>query len=179
MTMIVVTTVCVCSQLNSSVFTTPSQREAMEKTGADSEVENVRVNLDSLLLDTSKTPQSVRTPGSKRSVPRLSGGVVGFCSKVHRVLLGPFRSLEIDFSIKGLSSPLIQPIRPVSVCLSGGPFHCCEFLQKSICEQQYFCEQAVLFLLLEADDTPAMLQSKETIPFLVVNHVWPQLSLEG
>ena len=32
--------------------------------------------------------------------------------KVPRVLLGPFKSLEIDFSIKGLLSPLIQPMGP-------------------------------------------------------------------
>ena len=42
--------------------------------------------------------------------------------KVHRVLLGPFKSWEIDFSIKGLLSALIQPMGPF--CLSGGPFHC-------------------------------------------------------
>ena len=37
-----------------------------------------------------------------------------------------FKSLEIDFSIKVLLSPLVQPMDPF--CLSGGPFHCCEFL---------------------------------------------------
>ena len=62
---------------------------------------------------------------------------------------GPFKSLEIDFSIKGLLSPLIQPMGPF--CLSGGPFHCRVPL-KSICEhhfkvrangQLYFCHGAV------------------------------------
>ena len=46
--------------------------------------------------------------------------------KVPKVLLGPFKSLEIDFWIKGLLNPFIQPMGPF--CLSGGPFHCCEFL---------------------------------------------------
>ena len=32
--------------------------------------------------------------------------------------------------------------------------------------------------LLEAGDTPAMLQSRETIPFLVVNYVCPQSSVD-
>ena len=67
---------CVCSCLDSSVFTTPSQRQVLEKTGADDGLEKVQANLDSLLLDTCKTPsaRSARTPGSKRSVPCLSGG---------------------------------------------------------------------------------------------------------
>ena len=67
---------------------------------------------------------------------RCSRGVV---FKVPRVLSGPFKtleivffnkrpfkSLEIEFSIKGLLSPLVQPMGPL--CFSGGPFHCCEFL---------------------------------------------------
>ena len=41
---------------------------------------------------------------------------VCLCVKVSRVPLGPFKSLEIDFSIKGLLSPLIQPMGPF--CLS-------------------------------------------------------------
>ena len=65
---------------------------------------------------------------------------------------GPFKSLEIDFSIQGLISPLIQPMS--SFCLSGGPFHCCEFLyspivnniSKSERRATIFCERAVVFL---------------------------------
>ncbi|KAK7466706.1 hypothetical protein BaRGS_00037193 [Batillaria attramentaria] len=53
------------SKLDSSMFTTPSHREAMEK----SDMENVKANLDSLLLDTTKTPSSrTRTPGTKRAL---------------------------------------------------------------------------------------------------------------
>ena len=67
---------CVCSCLDSSVFTTPSQRQVLEKNSVDDGLEKVQANLDSLLLDTCKTPsaRSARTPGSKRSVPCLSGG---------------------------------------------------------------------------------------------------------
>ena len=32
--------------------------------------------------------------------------------KVPRVVLGPFKSLEIEFAIKGLLSPLVQPMGP-------------------------------------------------------------------
>ena len=39
---------------------------------------------------------------------------------------GPFKSLEIDFSIKGLLNPLTQPMGPF--CLSGSSFHSFEFL---------------------------------------------------
>ncbi|KAL8613334.1 hypothetical protein ACOMHN_052573 [Nucella lapillus] len=56
------------SQLDSSVFTTPSQREALERPAMESDLENVRSNLDSLLLDTSRTPKTARTPGSKRAL---------------------------------------------------------------------------------------------------------------
>ena len=72
--------------------------------------------------------------------------------KVPGVFLGPIKSLEIDFSIKGLSSPLIQPMGPF--CLSGDPFHCCEFFQSpfvsniSMSKRQatVFWERAVVFL---------------------------------
>ncbi|XP_076461529.1 condensin complex subunit 3-like isoform X2 [Babylonia areolata] len=56
------------SQLDSSVFTTPSQQEAMARSTVDGDVENVRTNLDSLLLDTSKTPRSSRSSGVKRAL---------------------------------------------------------------------------------------------------------------
>ena len=49
---------------------------------------------------------------------------------------GRFKSLEIDFSIKGLLNLLIQPMG--RVCLSGGPLRCCEVcLLKSIREQHF------------------------------------------
>ncbi|KAK7111031.1 condensin complex subunit 3-like [Littorina saxatilis] len=57
------------SQLDNSVWSTPSQQEALDRTMPDN-LENVRSNLDSLLLDSSKTAGSMtpRTPGSKRAL---------------------------------------------------------------------------------------------------------------
>ena len=48
----------------------------------------------------------------------LVGQVGGAVIEVPRALLGPCKSLEMDFSI--------QPMGPFY--LSGGPFHCCDFL---------------------------------------------------
>ena len=51
---------------------------------------------------------------------------------------------------------------------------------KSILRTDRFFFAAVLRItmwLLDADDASAMLQSRETIPFLVANHMWPQLSV--
>lgn len=51
----------------SDLFSTPSQREALDRTAGATELANVRANLDSLLLETSKnaTPKSTR---SKRAL---------------------------------------------------------------------------------------------------------------
>ena len=62
--------------------------------------------------------------GKRDCTWKVSCAGFGSC-KVPRVLWGPFKSLElcwpdwqVDVSIKGLLSPLIQPM---------DPFHCCEF----------------------------------------------------
>ena len=76
-----------------------------------------------------------------------------------------FKSLEIDFTIKGLLvlSPLIQPTGPF--CLSGGPFHC-EFLQnpfvsniaKSERWATVFCECAELYFCRSATNRDWLLE---------------------
>ena len=56
------------------------------------------------------------------------------------VLLYCVKSLEIDFSIKGLLSPLIQPFLFVR-----GSFPLLSVLLKSFCEQQYFANGQLYF----------------------------------
>ncbi|XP_025095867.1 condensin complex subunit 3-like isoform X2 [Pomacea canaliculata] len=55
------------SELNRSVFTTPAHRQAMENN--EEEFENLRCNLETMLLDGVKTPNNrARTPGNKRAL---------------------------------------------------------------------------------------------------------------
>ena len=51
-------------------------------------------------------------------------------------------------------------------------------LTKSLGVVYFAAVLRITMWLLEADDTPAMLQSRETIPFLVVN-VYPQSSVDA
>ena len=105
---------------------------------------------------------------------------------------GPFKSLEIDFSIKGLfrsfdsahgsflfirrSFPLWVPLKSIFV----------SNVSKLERRATVFCEWAVVFFavvpqimmwLLEAYNTPTMLQSREIIALLFVN-VCPQSSVD-
>ena len=93
--------------------------------------------------------------------------------------------MEIDLSIKGLLSPLIQPMGPFY--LPGGPFHCCE---KSICEKQFKVGALSNSILrmgscifavnrdVSCDCLKQMIHPpRETIPFLVVS-VCLQLSVD-
>ena len=50
------------------------------------------------------------------------------CARFPGSFFSPFQSLEIDFSIKSLLSPLIQPMGPF--CMSGGPFALSELVTK-------------------------------------------------